>query len=485
MTTHGSNLYFKVTAITPVHVGMDKEKEWVNGLDYIIKSSDVILINRDALFKKLRALNELNFYTSLLIDADIKKMTNYLESKKLLENEFILKRYKTNTSRVDTIKPQLHNGLGAHYLPGSSIKGTLRSIIGAKILKQQGKKPEEFDSLFGKIDNNLMKLVQVSDVVMNKTSLVNTKIFSADDHPNEGIGRWKDQRQGGHKDRFNESGFVSTYEAVAGNAIGKLMIKLIDTTVLHSNYQEKINVPNSLQIGNMKQDFVKLVNEHAQAYINKEIKYYETFGNDDLNEQAIDFYSELSTQMSQTSCLLRIGANIGYYAITGDIKYKDHLQWIDGFDAKEKHKNQVKAKTRKFAFKKEKGSWQFTPMGWLKLELINEADFRAMEIKQQAVTVAVNTNENAAQAPVNAPEASAGPKEFTGKLKEGAEIDAKVISSVNGSIKVELLIKDMPGVTSTFSYRAGIPVGSFITVTVTNYSAKSNKVNNVALKKIH
>lgn len=473
------NLYFKITVLTPTHVGMEKEKEWINGIDFVVEGNEVLVLNRDALFRKLKKTSMLENYTRTLLDGGRPQdMLKFLKSKQLISPDIILKRYKSYTSSIDTIKPQLHDGLGQHYIPGSSIKGAIRSILGNKINPNKLSNPKDFDNLFGNINNNLMRMVQVADVQMGNTCLVNTKIYSADGRPENGEGTWKDRNQGGHNARFNPDQFNPSFEALAAGAAGKLKIKLTCIQDFHEKYQAGMNIPNHNHIARFRQEFVDIVNQHNKNYIEKELAYYKEYVNDTLGEQAINFYNKLKEETAHNTCILRLGGNVGYHAITGDMVYPNHLIWIDQTNNRERHKNQIKAKTRKFAFSKNKEGWQFLPMGWVKLEMIDETTYHNLKFE-----VATQSNATESVSEIVEPPKPAEPKFFDGKIKEGAKIDAKVISCINGKIKAELFIKDAQLTMVEFNYRAGLEVGRLIKVNVTSVNKKTNRIENVGFEK--
>ncbi|HZH66943.1 MAG TPA: RAMP superfamily CRISPR-associated protein, partial [Flavisolibacter sp.] len=110
-------------------------------------------------------------------------------------------------------------------IPGSSIKGTIRSILGKYLLKQTKQHQFNDRALFGNISNNFIRL-QVSDVEINTIGgIYPFKTFSGDVKDDiinvynklkyEGIGMWKHEQKGGHGTDFDETGFVTYFRVAA------------------------------------------------------------------------------------------------------------------------------------------------------------------------------------------------------------------------------------------------------------------------------
>ena len=194
--------YFIIKTISPVHTGMSADKDWAPGLDFIQTNDHLLVFKQRELLNELltqHGAQEIVGFTSLLTDGNAKNISDYLLKKKLLEPKLIEWKipFKGETVR-EPIKRVFTNGLGIPTIPGSGIKGALRSIIGNRIIKDGKVKSWDDEQLFGKIDNSLMQLIQVADVPFVNIGFKRLKTFSGDGHPEENPeGKWKHQKDGG------------------------------------------------------------------------------------------------------------------------------------------------------------------------------------------------------------------------------------------------------------------------------------------------
>jgi hypothetical protein len=232
-----------------------------------------------------------------------------------------------------------------------------------------------------------------------------------------------------------------------------------------------------------------LIKAHTKAYLEREIKYYNAYKNDDLKQIAIDKLNVLLAQNNETnSCVIRVGANVGFHAITGDWQFTTHTEgWH--FNA-QSQVNQIKAKTRKFTFIKTRDGFDFQPMGFLKLTLLTQEEIEKRNAEQQKTLVAAQAEIQrkaeemikAAEAARIAAEEAKKPKLFEGKLKRASVIDAEVVNITGNVAKIKLYIPGHENRLFELRY-AGLQIGQTLEVEVKDISGKG-VVLAVGFKKI-
>lgn len=130
----------KLTLLTPLHIGA--EREGATPLNLILYQDKSYVINEERLFG---FLNEKTLLDSFLNEIEEKEdkfvLTNFFKDKNLLEEGILKKvrRYSLNNPAnlsPDKIKPFVRNGYARPYIPGTSLKGALRTAIMWKILKE-------------------------------------------------------------------------------------------------------------------------------------------------------------------------------------------------------------------------------------------------------------------------------------------------------------------------------------------------------------
>lgn len=392
----------EIRTLSPIHIGMGQEKNYLRGLDFVIDDAKIKILNNNALFQELQQLNQIQSLTSKLATGKYQEIEPLL--KPYLKKEGIIaQEYALYGNPKEDIKRQMITGLGQTIVPGSSIKGALRSILLADLKKKYGKHKDE-KVLLGRIDDNLMRFIRVTDVVFKNEDkrIYPTKIFSGDGNPlsnKGGEGQWKHAFSGGHKEKFEVEGFESYYEAIKSGSIGNLTIQLggnlpeklslfatSSTQKKDGLFSNVVNYKTVLYTKNMP-DIFSIIRSHTKTYIEKEIVYYEKFKNDFMMESIIVRLKKyLEENEALNSCVLRVGAGVGFHSITGDWQdvSDDHFSsWVlddGGVELKDKslsktqsrlrRRNQIFAKTRKIAITKNtQNQYLLFPMGFVKLTL--------------------------------------------------------------------------------------------------------------------
>ena len=352
--------------------------------------------------------------------------------------KLILDKLKTGGT-PNEIRRFYRTGAGNYALPGTSLKGAIRSVFLAELKNQaeysnslgRSRQKDELGELMGNITNNLMRFIQVGDVDFTRRPTVDirrTKVFSADsstkDHGEEG--KWKHGNTSFNGDskhssvfadsRYGQDGFVTFYETLIPDKHQlppSLTVRLgshlphelgrhaIGTYI--DNGIKKPNVPNyeELLAERSGEWLLKTIRAHTHQYLTREKAYFGKFENADLDKlkPVQDRLDALIKQNKEPdSCLLRVGAGVGFHSITGDWQdrsQKDHTQsWIDpqGNESvnsvpREKHKrlkNQIFAKTRKFAFEQVTGGIDFALMGFVKLTLVSPEEIKLRQVETPA-----------------------------------------------------------------------------------------------------
>jgi len=334
MSTHN----FSLEVITPVHVGMGKEKDYVKGLDYIYRDGKYVLYSQQKLLNSLQPL-EANAVSGFLASGNFSQFTSYINTKRLVTDDMVLYEWQCEhetQSPNDEIKRCTQDGLGNWFIPGSSIKGALRSVIATALYKSNGSRNEiRLDDLLGKIDNNIMRFVQVSDCQVASTpGIFPVKIFSAD--PNNS-GQWKhtrDNKNGpSHSPQFRPNGFVSFYEMLTDGVnseptSGAFRISWDAATIIKEKRQQDIPNFNAVFTNQGIEWLIETARLHTSRFLEKEIHFFETYPNDSITaESLLNELKWLKEENAQTKdgFILRVGANVGWHTITGDWAFDDFV----------------------------------------------------------------------------------------------------------------------------------------------------------------
>lgn len=391
----------KIRIVTPVHIGGAQEKHWVKGIDFLTYGSKVYLLDE----KKI--VNEFGIekYSNALVN----KSLSYLLKGNL--SDFSKKNIDTITGEIGTdIKTCIRNSLsGKPIIPGTSLKGALRSVIYNYIVENNP--PNNEDQVFGKIQENIFRFMIVNDSEFHNTSFINTKTFNLRNTTNGG---WKHGFEVTNNN-FNDSGFTFPHEVIPIDDFSEFEIVFNSKTLATvKNEQNNIDILNkkqgdhrpkkpnilksnynSLQVFEGTQDsFFKIIHDYTKKYLESEKAFFEIYGAN-KSELIISQIEYLIGENKENAPLLRLGLGSGFHAMTGDThfinahdntgiwgspfeKLKDGFTNNPDFDEKfkkfgisfkesKKREGSVRFKSRKLAFSGSGDNLVFYPLGFVQL----------------------------------------------------------------------------------------------------------------------
>lgn len=331
MSTHS----YTITTITPVHVSSGDKI--LKGLDFVSQNGKtIIIIDMDKLFTKLG--DNVNAISEFGQDDNIE---DYLRKYKI-DPSTVAKSVYQGIANSRDISTMVKTGFGNPYLPGSSIKGAIRTVllksiiegtdedyieeILNKILNTEIKKPQDADKyldieIFGKDPNyDLMRVLQVSDAEFsaNDLTLIETKVLNLKSENTYG---WKNLNPRDSKTYQNLRDGTSVYvEGLRENSKSELRIKIDDfllnnekTKCLHFNedkyYFDKL---------------AKIINNYSKKFIKKEIEFFETINMIEMK----NFYHTLLDKIpkDEKSFLLHMSWGSGWKGMTGDYLEEKQLE---------------------------------------------------------------------------------------------------------------------------------------------------------------
>ena len=454
---------FEVEILTPTHIGGAGENHWQNGIDFVAKDGKTWILD----FNKLCKVIPVDKITLAFTRAD---RNTTIES--LIRNLSIgsvsNKTFNFPNPSGSELKRHIFNGMnGKPYIPGSSIKGAIASILVNYFSKKApfDKFKDPSSKILGSTDNSIMRYFQFTDVPFETTVLKNTKIFNLQKKVGANWeGGWKQSRDS-TTTVFNPIGFNTVYEILIPKEKSKMMLsfkkKAIEQLYSPQNKANEKNIPPSHTAGwitnNPMAELCSIINKHTLAFLDKEIKFYEKYKFDDNSESAYEELLNLKEKTknldSSTSCILRLAAGSGFHSITGDWQCDDYIQTGEHRDGRNAGKR--KYKSRKLAFEKD----VFQPMGFIKLALLSQEVIEAKKVEDEknkirklaqmenAKELAAQEAEEEAKAVVERlererieKEEAKKPKMYDGNPTKGLEVDAEVIQSQRPN-KVKIFVK--------------------------------------------
>lgn len=406
------NYRLEAEIITPVHIGAGAEKDWLENADFVFDKNEkkVYLLDHK---KVIDAIGPEKFANSLTAP-DKSSIKRVLPGP---VKDYASKVMACDTGSNNEIKAQVRAGLeNKPVIPGSSLKGALRSIIIHHL-----KPPKHFDKY--EINNKIMgsstdgdefgRFFKVTDVSFDDTKLINSKIFNLIQKDNSFEGGWKHSPKIGTNYSFKPIGFNTVYEVLAPKQKGMLNLALAELAWKNLNagefYHKQKQKAEKLKdykkksqkiedIASLKQrveaktqivngtiaDLFSIINDYTREYLEKEIDFFEKYNQAEHTDKILESLMALKNKIPEDNsyCILRLSAGSGFHSITGDWKLESHH--INGLK-KNKGRMQgslddnLSAKSRKIAI----NDGQFLPMGFIKLREVTEAEIKRLEEQER------------------------------------------------------------------------------------------------------
>lgn len=285
----------KLQTLTPVHIGSGEILK--ENFDYIkIKDDDALYIspiNQTAIIKCLQEKRiKIEQWTACLQRGDnVKTFIN-----KFLPNvstdDFVKRYILINQQGLSNeLREQIYDGLGNPYIPGSSIKGAIRTVIISLLQQKQNGINFKPDSILG----DIMRYLQVSDVLFedgctDALNMINLNI----------------RQEKSYKDDSKKQ----LVEAITKDEESSLTIKISDT--------QKFQVANSIE------GLFNLINQHTKRILKNEINFWYDYTEKDDGTLVQDYINACKrinkeiNAIATNSCILRLGHANGWKFITGD-----------------------------------------------------------------------------------------------------------------------------------------------------------------------
>lgn len=367
------NIPATLETLTPLHIG-DGE-EYIQGLDVLEYNGKKVIINPNRLFNHFKHDNDKIYrLTEELKNNSLNAFVrvNASEMKDLLDNGKIV-----NIDTMKNIKRHIRDGFGSAYIPGSSIKGSLRTAIISHILHK-----ENYVFKTGDVNHNIKFAdQQIVNRCLGKTPFVNLmKVLKV-------------------TDAYCENSPVCFYNIDVENT-GRQNLKDVPFEMVDASKKFAFNIncenfyfevdKSNKGAFNFKLDnfnnLVDIVDRNSLYMLYRHVLWNGYAQLKEAYQYIIDQFSKLD----KNQVIMNIGAGAGWIGMTGDIiggemnsSIRDNLQLASD------HLDFEYPKTRKFV-KLDDG--RKVPMGWVKvtfngLERTHDLEKVQHEIKNNVKTV--------------------------------------------------------------------------------------------------
>lgn len=371
----------ELEVITPLSIGSGNDNEWVPGVDFVTKEGNVYVLDiSKAVANGVIDTKGIEQLTNLFVKYDEKGIINLFGRNLENATKYIFSLPASTSNPIKAfLRTQLYD---KPVVAGSSLKGAIRSAL-FKYLRENEK---DNVSVFGTMNDgtDFMRFIQISDIEMPSSILVNSKLFNLRKENGVWRGGWK-HRNNETSDRYQPTGFNTIYECIEPRKKGQGTIK-ISTEAFDLLFQRGNNI--TISHPNEKVSLIhdgisvlfSAINHATREYLNKEMNYFQNYPAD-RTEELIDNINNLLDMipLDNSYCLMKMSAGVGFHSITGDWQYDDYSNtgtWDSGKNAgKQRYKSRKTAEYRN----------HLQLMGFVKIrELSNEESNRlSMTMKEE------------------------------------------------------------------------------------------------------
>lgn len=354
----------KLRVITPVHIGGAQEKHLVKNIDFIQRDKKIYILNHNKLAETLPVHEFANAIAQ-------NNLRNFLENRKVNIAEFAKHIFNAPSGEIgQDIRTQIKNSLsGKPIIPGSSLKGAIRSMIYKQIGGSFHNPPS---AVFGNINQDLMRFIKVTDAEFSITQLINTKIFNLKSDQNKIISGWKDSFHNRTSLTFNKIGFTTPLENIVPKDVADCRIVLSLEHLNRARETNLVNYHDSLNgiLTSDSSDFLRFIFSKTNEHIEREISFFTKYEGDHT-PNILEILTELKKLNSKNAPLIRLGLGSGFHAMTGETLHASHeingIAMLHG-RSRGQLNGRNSAKSRKISFNENANqTFEFFPMGFVQL----------------------------------------------------------------------------------------------------------------------
>lgn len=323
--------------LSPLHIGTASEKLWKQNFDFIYNGDEVTILDPTKLIRALMGTSTddgtpgIQAFEKRLAAGRNWDLVSFLDECDIDPLDIQLASYPVEVEPAAEIRPLIRTGYGETIIPGSSIKGAIRSVL-FHHLYQQNNVHEKYaeKELFGTIGNNLMKYIRPFDAVCTETTITNSELFNL-------------YQQYGNWESDYKPGFIVSTESFARGASAQFRLSIADGLYrklkeVEGQSRKDLTPTYAGQVVD-KQDPVghlfQLINNYTRTHLERELAFFKRYNQaEDIEYLISNLEDYLQMTQSEQHCVLRLAYGSGFHAITGDWRFSDHTQTIRNPDMK-------------------------------------------------------------------------------------------------------------------------------------------------------
>ncbi len=366
----------QLEAITPLHVGSGKL--FKQGIDFDVFRQQVTIYNSNKIHSRL-AKSEKTVIQEYEEELREKRPSLYRFFKSISwdEKEFIRSRFSITSHSVRDIKEQMKTGFGIPIIPGSSLKGAMRTAILANFFdvnpqkqedlfeKRNSKNKQKADEeilhqIFGKDPNSdVVRQIIVGDIPFKKEDLGFSELKVAN-LTNTGWGFLNMRNRKTENPRNWKFATTIIIENIKAGAISEPFNLIFDDFL--NDHSNEIFDAEAIPLGGK---FLGIVEWFFKREAERE---YEFYLKHDMQKTA-KFYKDyiINRKFSDEEVLVRIGWGGGWKFMTGDWLESEQIKIIRREYNLGRKGHNVFPKSRRLMIQ---DNFPYVPIGWAVLHIL-------------------------------------------------------------------------------------------------------------------
>ncbi len=315
----------KIETLTSVHVGSGNELQY--GADFVLgeyQDYDMLALTDLRKIAQLIGKQNISYWVAAIENGNsVYKIIKRFAPQATIADyaKRMILFWADEIKSSDTLKEQIHDGRGIPYIPGSSIKGAIRTAVMAslannvpdvenKLKNNKGRvTAEQVESeLFGSNPNkDVFRFMQVGDAYFGKKYEVALRMVHINERERQSF--WDTEKK-------------QLIEAIGPEDSSEFQMRLNLTGYNLSRNEGKVqDIPNCML---SLPSLFETINAHTQHLLDTEVDYWEERESDDDSEAVTDYLGKINDLLQITKkcekgkeCVLRIGHGSGWRFITG------------------------------------------------------------------------------------------------------------------------------------------------------------------------
>lgn len=320
----------KVTTLRSVHIGNGNFLQ--NNTDFVVDRNNIYVIDPEKVLDIIGIEKIDSWLSAIERRENIKEFLGRV-GKNCSPNKYasrVIENYSSITNDK-TLKECIHDGRGYPYIPGSSIKGAIRTAILSSIINSSPNKYNLNDvnhsgkigssnlekKLFGDVQDSIFKYLRVGDAFFDKGSEV------AIDEINLNIRN--------NQNNLKDKSKLQSIEVISDNCETECNITLALNIHRLAFNRNNLVKPLPIEMQSLSSLF-QTINQHTQKLIEEDIEFWEAIsqekdGTDEYIDSMKSIIEEIEDCNSGKECVLRVGHASGWRFTTG--AWTEPYSWFE------------------------------------------------------------------------------------------------------------------------------------------------------------